>query len=78
MTMLLDKLPQHPGDAPALLANNESVSYAELRTSVDDFARYLLADKNDGAEERIAMLLPAGHDYVTASLGIWRAGDIPK
>ncbi len=76
MTMLLDKLPQHPGDAPALLANNESVSYAELRTSVDDFARYLLADKNDLAEERIAMLLPAGHDYVTALLGIWRAGGV--
>ena len=76
VTMLLEKLPMHPGDAPALLANDESVSYAELRTGVDDFARYLLADKNDLAEERIAMLLPAGRDYVTALLGIWQAGGV--
>ena len=76
VTMLLERLPKHPGDAVALLFDDESVSYAELGTGVDDFARYLLADKTDLAEQRIAMLLPAGRDYVTALLGIWRAGGV--
>ncbi len=74
--MLLEILGKHRGDATALLVGDEKISYAELRTDVDDFARHLLADKNDLAEERIALLLPAGCDYVTGLLGIWRAGGV--
>ena len=76
VTMLLEVLGKHQGDAAALLVEDAVVSYAKLRAGVDRFARQLLADKNDLAEERIAMLLPTGRDYVTALLGIWRAGGV--
>ena len=72
VTMLLEMLGKHRGDAAALLVEDAVVSYAKLRAGVDRFARQLLADRNDLGEERIAMLLPTGRDYVTALLGIWR------
>ena len=76
VTMLLDILGEHPDAAAALLVDDAVVSYGILREDVDRFARQLLADENDLAEERIALLLPAGRDYVTGLLGIWRSGGV--
>ncbi len=74
--MLLEKLQQHPRDAIALLIDAASIDYGSLHKAVDGFARYLLSGKSDLAEERVAMLLPAGRDYVIALLGIWQAGGV--
>jgi malonyl-CoA/methylmalonyl-CoA synthetase len=74
--MLNEILNKHPRDAIALFINDDSISYGNLQKDVDDFARYLLAEKTDLAEECVAMLLPAGRDYVIALLGIWRAGGV--
>lgn len=76
MMTLLDRLREHDNDAPALLVDESRVTYVELRTGVDAFGHNLLAGKDDLDEERIAMLLPAGRDYVTALLGIWCAGGV--
>ena len=76
MTTLLKKLEAHDSKTASLLCGDTSISFGDLRASVDAFARQLLDGKDDLGEERIAMLLPAGPDYVTALLGIWRAGGV--
>jgi len=76
MMTLNDRLQSNDDGRPALTIDDASVTYSELREGVDAFARNLLAGKDDLVEERIAMLLPAGRDYVTALLGIWRAGGV--
>ena len=76
MTTLLARIAEHPADAIALVADPVTVSYGELREAVDAFAARLLAGREDLAEERVAMLLPAGPDYVTTLLAIWRAGGV--
>jgi len=76
MTTLVDRMQNHDGQKPALLVSETVVDYADLRKAVDAFAHQLLSGADDLAEERIALLLPAGRDYVTALLGIWRAGGV--
>ncbi|MDX1500169.1 MAG: AMP-binding protein, partial [Woeseiaceae bacterium] len=76
MTTLLARIAEHPANAIALVADPVTVSYGELREAVDAFAARLLAGREDLAEERVAMLLPAGPDYVTTLLAIWRAGGV--
>jgi malonyl-CoA/methylmalonyl-CoA synthetase len=73
---LLRHIAEHDAGEPALVVDTEVISYGELRDRVDAFAAALLGGKPDLEEERIAMLLPAGPAYVTALLGIWRAGGV--
>lgn len=74
---LFERLTSHPQEAIALRFNSESLTYAALNTQVQNFVCALLAEgKKSLAEERIALFLPAGFDYVVALLGIWRAGGV--
>jgi malonyl-CoA/methylmalonyl-CoA synthetase len=73
---LLRHIAEHDAGEPALVVDTEVISYGELRDRVDAFAAALLGGEPDLEEERIAMLLPAGPAYVTALLGIWRAGGV--
>ena len=70
---------------PAISGRNEDValaedgarySYAALESRIETFARELLGEKDDLDRERVAILIPAGLDYVTALHGVWRAGGI--
>jgi len=63
-------------DAPALIDGKRRFSYRELHARCRRFASGLLGHRTDLGEERIAMLLPASIDYVTALHGIWQAGGI--
>ncbi|MDH4125951.1 MAG: acyl-CoA synthetase [Gammaproteobacteria bacterium] len=63
-------------DRIALVDGDGQYSYTELTARSDRFARGLLGSKADLDEERIALLLPASLDYVTALQGVWRAGGI--
>lgn len=63
-------------DKLALVDADTRCTYRELNTRVDRFAAGLLRGSSDLAEERIAFLIPASLDYVTALRGIWRAGGI--
>lgn len=63
-------------DRIALVDGESSWSYRELNTRINRCATGLLNGKNDLEEERIAVLLPAGSDYVTALHGVWRAGGL--
>ena len=60
----------------ALVEGGARYSYAALESRIEAFARGLLSEKDDLHQERVAILIPAGQDYVTALHGVWRAGGI--
>ena len=60
----------------ALVGAGMQYSYHDVNARINRFATGLLARSNDLNEERIAFLIPASLDYVTALHGIWRAGGI--
>jgi malonyl-CoA/methylmalonyl-CoA synthetase len=63
-------------DEIALIDGDSRHSYHDVHMRINRFATGLLAQNNDLNEERIAFLIPASLDYVTALHGIWRAGGI--
>lgn len=63
-------------DRIALVDGDSHFSYREINARINRCAAGLLGAKNDLDEERIAVLAPAGPDYVTALHGVWRAGGI--
>ena len=60
----------------ALIEGDARHSYAALESRVEAFACVLLGQRDHLAGERVAILIPAGRDYVTALHGVWRAGGI--
>lgn len=60
----------------ALVEGVARYSYAALDSRIEALARGLLAEKDDLDRERVAVLMPAGRNYVTTLHGIWRAGGI--
>ena len=73
-----DFFPKLTGANPkvALVSNEGTCTYADLDRRVHQFAAGLLGEKLDLSQERVAFIIPASVDYVTALLGIWRAGGI--
>ena len=63
-------------DKVALVEGNKAFTYAQVDSRIGQFARGLLAGRSDLEEARVAFLIPAGVDYVTALHGVWRAGGI--
>ena len=63
-------------DNIALIDGDVQFSYGELVHRIDCLAGGLLAGANDLEEARVAFLIPASVDYVTALHGVWRAGGI--
>ncbi len=60
----------------ALVDGSARYSYRQVHARIDQLAAGLVGENKDLGEERIGILLPAGLEYVTALLGIWRAGGI--
>ena len=60
----------------ALVDGDRHFSYREINAHINGCAAGLLGGKNDLHEERIAVLIPAGLDYVAALHGVWRAGGL--
>ena len=63
-------------DKVALIEGDHAFTYAQVESRITQFASGLLAGRRDLEEARIAFLIPAGVDYVTALHGVWRAGGI--
>jgi amino acid adenylation domain-containing protein len=59
--------------APAVMAKNTVLSYAELNERANRFARFL-ADRGVTAEDRVALLLPSSPEMVVAMLGVLKTG----
>ena len=63
-------------DKVALVEGDNAFTYAQIEHCIVHFASGLLADRCDLKEARVAFLIPAGVDYVTALHGVWRAGGV--
>jgi malonyl-CoA/methylmalonyl-CoA synthetase len=63
-------------DAVAFRTAKSTHSYQELLDRSADLAAALLGKEDDLKEARVAVLVPAGFEYVAAQWGIWRAGGI--
>lgn len=63
-------------DRVALVVGGSRFSYRMTNARVDRCAAGLLGRKKDLDEERIAILAPAGLDYIVALHAVWRAGGI--
>jgi fatty-acyl-CoA synthase len=61
------------GDAPALLSERQSLSYRELDSRADRYARWVLAH-GVGRSEAVGLLMPNSPEYLAAWLGMTRAG----
>lgn len=66
------------GDSVALDNGDESVTYRELHQHSQSVAATLLhfAMVQDMQGQRVAMLLPAGSQYIAVQWGIWRSGAV--
>ncbi len=60
----------------AIISVGKSYSYSDLLTKSEEIASFLLNDKIDLEEDRIAFLVPASFNYTAVQWGIWRAGGI--
>lgn len=60
----------------ALIYEGGSCTHAELNQRINRFGSGLLEDGDDLSEERIALYMPGNLAYVTALMGIWRAGGV--
>ena len=60
----------------ALVEDDNAFTFAQIESLIAQFASGLLAGRGDLKEARVAFLIPAGVDYVTALHGVWRAGGI--
>ena len=63
-------------DTIALIDGDLHCTYGDLTQRIDRLAGGLLAGAPDLEEARVAFLIPASVDYVTALHGVWRAGGI--
>jgi malonyl-CoA/methylmalonyl-CoA synthetase len=62
--------------ATAVLSGGGRYTYADLLDASAAVATALLGGKGDLEEERVALAVPPGGDYVAAQWGVWRAGGI--
>ncbi|MBV1907233.1 MAG: acyl-CoA synthetase [Pseudomonadales bacterium] len=75
--MFFHRLAAHPESKIALKDNEQTLTYKDLLSQTDLFAARLLQPTETSLQgQRIALLLPAGFDYVISLLGIWRAGGV--
>ena len=75
MKKLLTQAQQHLSRT-AIIDPNGRYSYQDLLDTSTKVATYLLQEKPDLEEARIAFWVPPGFDYVAVQWGIWRAGGI--
>lgn len=64
------------GTSVAVRSGTSEQTYQDLLDRSETLACALLADRDDLQESRIALLVPAGFEYVAAQWAVWRAGGI--
>jgi len=76
--LLLDVIAEHAekrGDAPALLAANERLTYRDLAARANAYARWALA-QNLAKGDIVGLLMPNRPEYLAIWLGISRVGGV--
>jgi len=61
---------------PALISEGKTYTYESLLRDSAALAQFLLGDRPDMEEARIAFFIPSSYAYVFTQWGIWRAGGI--
>ena len=75
LPVLMDELAAQFGDAPALLSDRETFTYAELAARVRQYARWALSqDLQPG--DTVALMMPSRPEYLAIWLGIARTGAV--
>src|SRR5204863_8188717 len=70
-----ERLAAH-GSRPAIVDPSGTWTYRTLEDDSAGVASGVLDGADDLHEARVAILATPGHDFVTALLGVWRAGGI--
>jgi malonyl-CoA/methylmalonyl-CoA synthetase len=63
-------------DKIAIIDSSGSYNYSQLQSFSDAFASYLLDEKSDLSETRVAYMVDPGINYVSVQWGIWKSGGI--
>lgn len=73
--VLIDEAAARWGNAPALLSDNECLSYAELAARQNEYARWAL-ERGIGKGDVVCLLMPNRPEYVPVWLGISAIGGV--
>jgi len=72
---VVDELADRYGEAPALLADGESLSYRALSQRASQYARWAI-DRGITKGDCVGLLMPNRPEYVACWLGITRVGGV--
>src|SRR5690349_7943142 len=72
---MLDELAHRHGDAPALIAERETLTYRALAARANRYARWALA-QGLAKGETVGLMMPNRPEYLAAWLGITRVGGV--
>ncbi|MEO0471361.1 MAG: AMP-binding protein [Bacteroidota bacterium] len=72
---IISRAQQWP-DRIAITSDGKDFRFGELLAQSAQIASFLLGEKEDLQQARIAFMVPPGFDYVAIQWGIWRAGGI--
>jgi malonyl-CoA/methylmalonyl-CoA synthetase len=75
MLQVIERAHSHRGRV-AIIADSSRYTYDDLLKRSAEIASFLLQEKEDLQEARIAFMVPPGLDYVATLWGIWRAGGV--
>nr|WP_310419323.1 acyl-CoA synthetase [Chamaesiphon sp. OTE_8_metabat_110] len=73
---MINRAQEHGEKIAILVPNVEAFTYRDLLYVSSQIATNLLQDTEDLEEQRVALMIPPGFDYVATQWGIWRAGGI--
>lgn len=75
MIEFLNRLNNYPENV-AIISEDNSCTYEQLEQDSNKMARQLLGTEQDLKEQRVALIVDPGYDYVKSLLAIWKAGGI--
>ncbi len=73
---LINRAQEHGEKIAILVPQVAAFTYRDLLYVSSQIAANLLQDAEDLEEQRVALLIPPGFDYVATQWGIWRAGGV--
>jgi malonyl-CoA/methylmalonyl-CoA synthetase len=76
VTLPLITRAQEHNESTAIVTTEGSFTYRDLLHISGQIAAVLLQDAEDLQEQRVALMIPSGFQYVATQWGIWRAGGI--
>ena len=74
---VIDELADRHADAPALLSERETFTFAALAARASQYARWALAQGLQHGD-RVCLLMPNRPEYLAACLGVTRVGVTPS